>query len=322
MLSGLSASKECSAKQKMGNLVYIHKGYSWYVPLALRNGRRFYGRNVHYIGDAYGCFVARVLGVRAHRLKDYHKSADKFSKIYRHHSNLGYAFELFCIQRWFVLSEFLQTTGMNSCVYLDTDVLLTQNLSELTRQTAQFGMVFTGYSAHVCFINQSAMLCELTDFINSFYLDVNNEQLLESMHKSMVERAGSGGVSDMDLFYMFREKQPTSAGSFPEIFGQSPIDGSLADTRGFKDDGRGFKKLIWNGGRPSAVTGDGKIILFAALHHQGKAKSIMNENYRKLSKRFFVSSSLVCFSLNIFFKMVSKIWKLLCTAPTLQHHKL
>lgn len=318
----LSVSKEFSAKQKMGNLVYIHKGYSWYVPLALWNGRRFYGSDVYYIGDAYGCFVARVLGVRAHRLKNYHKSADKFSKIYRHHSNLGYDFELFCIQRWFVLSEFLQATGMKSCVYLDTDVLLAQNLSELVRQTTQFGIVFTGYSAHVCFINQSAMLRKLTDFINSFYIDVNNESLLESMHKSMVERAGSGGVSDMDLFYLFREKQPTSAGSFPKIFGKSPIDVSLADTRGFEEDAKGFKKLVWNGGRPSVVTGDGKIILLAALHHQGKAKSIMSKNYRKISKCFMVFSSLVCFSLNIFFKVVSKIWRLLCTGPTLQDHKL
>jgi hypothetical protein len=250
-----------------------------------------------------------MLGVRPHRLKDYHKSADKFSKIYRHHSNLGYEFELFCIQRWFVLSEFLQAKGLNSCLYLDTDVLLTQNLSELARQTAQFGMAFTGYSAHVCFINQSAMLCELTDFIKSFYLDLNNEQFLKSMHKSMVERAGSGGVSDMDLFYLFREKHPTSMGCFPKILGKNPIDLSLADTRGFEEDEKGFKKLVWNGGRPSAVTSDGQINLFAALHHQGKAKSIMNENYCKISKYSNPLVSSTCFLLNSIFKFFKKLSK-------------
>ena len=127
------------------------------------------------------------------------------------------------------------------------------------------------------------------------------------MHKSMVARAGGGGVSDMDMFYLFREKQSTMTGSFPEIFGRSPIDLTLSETNGYKDDGRGFKRLVWNGRRPSAILFNEQLIPLSALHHQGKAKSLIKLHYSKISKCLLVFSSLLCFSLNIFFKVVNKI---------------
>jgi hypothetical protein len=100
----------------MNPLIYIHKGYSWYVPLALLNGKQFNSRNVVYLGDAYGCWVARLFGVKSYRIDDYRKSADAFAKIYRHYSSLGHEFELFCIQRWFILTEYLEAEQLESCI--------------------------------------------------------------------------------------------------------------------------------------------------------------------------------------------------------------
>jgi hypothetical protein len=195
--------------------------------------------------------------------------------------------------------EFLQTTGKNSCVYLDTDMLLSQNLSELARQVSRFGIVFTGYSAHACIINDTNTLYKLNMFIKGLYSDVSNEQQLKSMKKSMVERAGAGGVSDMDMFYLFKQENPALAGSFPENFDPNPIDLSLDDTRGFVQDGDGFKKLLWSGRQPSAILANGKIISLATLHHQGKAKALFIKNSSKISNTPPWVEGLICKALYI-----------------------
>jgi hypothetical protein len=269
------------------SLIYIHKGYSWYVPLALLNGKQFYGRNVHYIGDAYGCFVARMLGVRAHRLRDYHKGADDFAKIYSHHSTLGYDFELFCIQRWFVLLEFLRKQGMDSCVYLDTDVLLAANLQEIVEKTRKFGLTFTGYSAHVCFVNRAAALAELCDFISQLYENPDNEERLRARHEEMAANYGGGGVSDMTMFWWMQKERPDLIGDYPSIFGDSPIDVSLDDTRGFKADANGFKKIEWFNRIPNVNAADGRSIRLLALHHQGAAKVLFQYNFKMINDDIF-----------------------------------
>lgn len=281
------------------------------MPLALRNGRRFYGRDVHYIGDAYGCFVARMLGVRAHRLQNYHAAADEFAKVYRHHSTLGYEFELFCIQRWFVLMEFLKKTGKDCCVYLDTDVLLTRNLNDLVRQTLDFGLTFTGYSAHVCFVNRLTALEELCSYILKLYSDPANEERLRARHKEMAANYGGGGVSDMTMFWWLQKELPDLIGDYPAIFGQSPIDVSLGDTRGFEVDGTGFKKLAWTCGQASAFLSSGDEIPLFAIHHQGSAKKIIQFNFRKTreTNSFFNKFETIIDSLVFFgWRCVQKIF--------------
>ena len=291
------------------SLVYIHKGYSWYVPLALRNGRRFYGKDVHYIGDAYGCFVARMFGVRAHRLRDFHKAADEFVQVYRHHSTLGYEFELFCIQRWFVLLEFLKKTKRDSCIYLDTDVLLTRNLSDLVRQTLHFGLTFTGYSAHVCFVNHVPALEKLCTYIMSLYSNPANEERLRARHDEMATYYGGGGVSDMTMFWWMQKERPDLIGDYPSIFGNSPIDVSMDDTRGLEVDGEGFKKLVWDAGQPSARLTSGQRVAMAALHYQGKAKFLIESHYSKILKSRSVVPKLICKALHTLFKFLKKIAK-------------
>jgi hypothetical protein len=215
-------------------------------------------------------------------VRHYHKAAVDFANVYRHHSTLGYEFELFCIQRWFVLLEFLKKTRRDSCVYLDTDVLLTRNLNDLVRQTLDFGLTFTGYSAHVCFVNRLAALEELCSYIMKLYSNPANEERLRARHEEMATHYGGGVVSDMKMFWCMQNERPDLIGDYPSIFGNSPIDVSMDDTRGFEVGGEGFKKLVWDVGQPSAILSGGKMVSLAALHHQGKAKGIMGFHSKKL----------------------------------------
>lgn len=264
------------------NLIYIHKGYSWYVPLALLNGRKFCAAKVYYIGDAFGCWVARRCGAKTWPVRNFYKSADEFAKIYRHHSELGAGFELFCIQRWFILAEFMAACGLDACTYLDTDVLLTRNIDGEQARTAGFGLTYTGYSAHVCFVNRLAALQRFCSFITALYADTASEEKMRQWHRHMVEASGGGGVSDMTLFHWFQKEHPKVLGDYPSIFGDSPFDVSLEETRGFQSDEARFKRLVWSAGQPYAIATDGRKIELAALHHQGRGKCLLKEYAGKL----------------------------------------
>lgn len=290
----------------MSPLIYIHKGYSWYVPLALLNGKRFSSGKIIYLAGSYGCWVARLLGVQSCRVDDYRRSADAFGKIYRHHSSLGHEFELFCIQRWFILAEFLEAKQMESCIYLDTDVQLTKSLSSVVAQTRKFGLTFTGYSAHVCLVNHLDAIKQLCQFIMELYSDPASETKFREWHQKMVKETGSGGVSDMTLFYWFQKTYPEVLGDYPSIFGDSPIDVSLEEIRGFESDKNGFKKLVWKGGVPSAVTSHGCSVELSALHHQGRGKKLMSSNAARLGIGYF-QRKFMSPTLSILYHLVSKI---------------
>jgi len=277
----------------LSDLIYIHKGYSWYAPLALLNGRRFWTGEVHYIGNTYGCWVAWLCGVKAWPIERFRKSADEFARIYRHHSELGAEFELFCIQRWFILAEFMAARRLDAATYLDTDILLTRNVDGERVRTAAFGLTFTGYSAHLCFINRLTALQRFCAFVTALYADPSSEEKMQEYHHFMVGRYGSSGVSDMALFYWFQKEHPEVLGDYPSIFVDSPFDVSLEEVSGFKSDEYGFKRLAWENGRPFAITTDGRRIDLATLHHQGRGKSRLKEHAGRLGVGFITRSVLV-----------------------------
>ena len=290
-------------------LIYIHNGYSWYVPIALINGKSKSGNNVYYLGGRYGCFVARLLGVKAYPINHYLKAANAFAKIYRHHSNLSFDFELFCIQRWFILWEFLESQKINSCIYIDTDVLLTRSLEAEVEQTSQFGLTFTGYSAHVCFVNRLDAIKQFCQYIMDLYADPASEAKFREWHQKMIIETGSGGVSDMTLFYWFQKEYPDLLGDYPAIFGNSSVDVSLEEIQGFKFDKNGFKNLHWNNKKPSAITDDGRLLELSTIHHQGRSKRIMKENARKLGFSYFYLTFMTPFFSNTY-RCLSKILKI------------
>jgi len=258
----------------MTSLIYIHKGYSWYVPLALRNGRRFADDEVHFLGDRFGCAVARACGVNASNLGDFRQGADRFAAIYRHHSSLGPDFELFCIQRWFMLADFMTARGLDSCVYLDTDILLSKNIEDERARTLEFGLTYSGYSAHLCCVNRLSALQQFCNWIMALYSDPSSEERMIDWHRKLLADYAGGGVSDMTLFHWFQKDHPKVLGDYPAIFGDSPLE----EVRSFQADEEGFKRLVWSDDRPSAVADDGRLIGLASLHHQGRAKALLTQN--------------------------------------------
>lgn len=264
-------------------IIYIHRGYSWYLPIVLRNGIDFHGRgNVWFLGDPYANAIARIIGANSAPIKEYQKGAEAFEADYIHESNLGREFELFCLQRWFILLEFMRRQGLDAAIYLDSDILLTQHLEPYRKQTLTWPMTFTGYSAHISFINTRAVLDHFCRFTTTFYRDPDNESKRVAWRKKMENLSGSGGVSDMTLFYWFKEAHPDFIGDYRDIFKDSPFDVSLQDTRGFETGTHGFKRLIWEERTPFVKKTDGTKIALACLHHQGRAKILLKNHAKAL----------------------------------------
>jgi hypothetical protein len=295
----------------MPPIVYIHQGYSWYLPLSLRNGRNFAIGDVHYLGDCFGRSVARACGAKVWNLKNHSASAERFAAIYRHHSELGADFELFCIQRWFILADFLEVNGLESCIYLDTDILLTKNITQEWQCTLGFDLAYTGYSAHLCCVNRLSALKKFCDWVMDFYGNPSNEMRMVEWHRSTVEIHGGGGVSDMTMFHWFQQDNPDVLGDYPAIFGDSPFDVSLEETRGFRSDEDGFKFLTWEHGRPSAVGEDGRLIKLASLHHQGRAKLRLRQNAELLNENARLQAAIGT-GLDLMFRIGRRIMRYIC----------
>ncbi|QDT55843.1 hypothetical protein Pan44_38910 [Caulifigura coniformis] len=265
-----------------GDLFFVHSGYSWYIPYAIETAIRNSGMRVHFVGDRFACQVAKALGARTYLAGEYSRRATEFGKIYRHHSSLGVSFERICIERWFTLHEVAAAHGFERFVYADTDILVVDNLPPYVQKTASFGLMFDGVSAHLCFVNRREALRQLCDFVEEVYRDREWEPRMEAVFAGKMAEYGGGGVSDMTMFQWFREKHPDVLGTYDEVFGVNPFDGSLFEFVGFEADEKGFKKLGWNGRTPSATMSDGQSVTLATLHHQGHAKTLLKDNARRL----------------------------------------
>ncbi len=287
------------------DFIYIHKGYSWYVPLAIQNGKTFCRGEVHYLGDTYGCMIASCFGAKTGKISDYEIFARQFATFYRHYSTLGQEFELFCIQRWFILRDYMKSQGIKQAVYLDTDILVCESLDPFIEKFKGYGMTFSGYSAHLNFILDWSILDDFCRFVTELYSDSKNLPQLDQWYQKMLLNAGAGGVSDMTLFYWFHEKYPEKIARYQDFFEYSPFDGSLDDLRECEGDENGLKKIYWeaNSAHVTLKTNQKKIKL-ATLHHQGRGKKVLHSNVLALGKNKVLPE--------FFLIMVAKLYGGLC----------
>jgi hypothetical protein len=286
-------------------LVYIHNGYSWYLPLVLANGLGWHHGSVHFVGNRFGCWVAALFGARVHPIETFQESAASFVQLYRHHSALGEDFERFCIGRWFILRDFMVAQEMASCIYLDSDILITSDLGGLVDRTSGFPMAYTGFSAHCVCVNERSGLDRFCNWVVDFYRDPANEPRMQAWLATCLADSGSSGMSDMVLFHWFHQDFPDQLVGFDSLYSRSPIDVSLADTTGYQDDGRGFKLIRWIRRRAFAVSEGGDLHELVVLHHQGRAKALIRANARELGFSWFTTDVLTRV-LDLFFRIQRK----------------
>ena len=142
-------------------IIFIHNQNSSYLPLSLWQARKSNPETeVILIGDSGNAHFNYL--VNHVDKSQYSKRADEFAKKFVNFSTNSHEFELICLQRWFILEEFMRQNNLEKCLYLDSDILLFGNVKSEIHRFRFFGMTIAGISGHSNYINDIEVLAEFS----------------------------------------------------------------------------------------------------------------------------------------------------------------
>ena len=189
-------------------VVFIHKGNSAYLYNTFFQLRV---TNPSIVGYLIGTKESKQYEplIKHIDIHAYEKEATTFGEMYQHFSTNSMEFELTCIQRWFVLKEFMVQNNIQKCLYLDSDVLLYEDVQVLAEKYAHAGMTLCGISGHTNFIDKDVLI-DFCNFIYLIYTSSDTYADLDNYYKAFILKHGAGGVSDMTLLTKYMEAKPNN----------------------------------------------------------------------------------------------------------------
>jgi hypothetical protein len=267
-------------------IVFIHKGNSSYLFYSIYKAKisnsdseifligtsetKHYGKLVHYLP-----------------IEDFLSKATELEKVFTNYSTNSAAFELFCLQRWFILDEFMKKEGIKRCVYIDSDILVYSNLSKAGQAFQNFDMTFLGYSPHTNFINNRLILEDFCNFIFNTYSKPEAAMFLEKKYNNFLKQYDAGGISDMTFFHDYNKLHPGRLGNISVILENSTFDITLDTEFGYEME-ENIKKIKWINQIPHCKNlANKQWILFHTLHFQGALKKLMWSFWKKKTTRFY-----------------------------------
>ncbi|EKE02038.1 MAG: hypothetical protein ACD_20C00434G0011 [uncultured bacterium] len=281
-------------------IIFIHKGDCDYLAYSLTQAKHFNpDSKIFLIGDKENSHYKFVNHIN---ISDYFTNGKEFEKIYKHLSTLSRKFELFCIQRWFILKDFMSANNINKCVYIDSDVLLYSNITEEQKKFEQFDFALSGISGHTCFINNIEGLTKFCDFVTCIYNDASQLEYLEKFVLHLVKNELPGGICDMILFSEYAKRNRDRIGENFQIIDASIFDHTINTSDGFEMKNK-IKNICFKNNIPYCKHLEtNKDIKFNSLHLQGEAKELM-PIYHKGNK---IAAEMYCF----LYKFKNKVIKL------------
>lgn len=238
----------------------------------------------------------------------------QFSKVYQHFSSNNQDFEFICIERWFILLEHMKRNKLTELIYIDSDVIIYENLSEIIlkhykhyeiclsiydqkyedmRWVASGGHMYTTYKALEAF-------CQ---FILDTY--TNNIKKLLLKWNWHLDNKIKGGINDMTFIYLFQHQTDFKIGNLLAVVDNEFCwDSHLySSTNEVKDEyemehscllNNDIKKIKFKNNHPYCYnTIKQKDIRFVLLHFQSDAKRIMPKYIRsKFNLKWFITDKL------------------------------
>lgn len=202
-------------------------------------------------------------------LEDYWEDAAKFEPYYVHLSGNHRAFELFCIQRWYVLRRWMRHQGFDRVLYTDSDVLLYCNAEEQYEPYRECALTLAlGSSAATSYFTLAGLEA-FCDFVDSVYIG-QNAILAEfkRIYAEMQAQGLPGGISDMALFKFFKaEARHVRVGEMTEVHDGATWDHNINSGDGYVMK-NGIKRIEWIDKKPYG-TRNGGFVRFNSLHFQG-----------------------------------------------------
>lgn len=294
-------------------IVFIHKGNSWYLPYTLYQAEKQNpDTTIYLIGNAANKHFSKL--VRHVDIGEYAEAGANLSAVYRHNSSLGQEFEFLCIERWFILNQFMLTHNINSCIYSDSDILMYADLSRHFARLNHSGMTWESFSAHTNYISDQIFLQKYCDLVIDLYSGKTFSD--EFKNESHFFRINAGSlkmnISDMSFFHdynllyqniLLHVDRPNNAGV---------IDAMLDDARYFETDKERFKNIVWEKKTPYVTEKTSQTRFpMLTLHFQGRGKQRLKQSFTEKSLYFFYI--LINNSVRLIFdKIVRKLKHSLC----------
>lgn len=177
-------------------VIFIHRGDSDYLEHSLWQAKQ-YNDDVILIGDSTNNHFEWI---RHFDMNNYFREAELFANDYVHLSSNVPSFELFCIQRWYVLKEFVNRQKIDRFFYCDSDVMVYCDISqEFNHADCDVALPnIEGYSGHNSFWSMDA-LNHFCHFTSLFYGQKENISLWEYYYRY---RRGNA-ICDMTLLTEF-----------------------------------------------------------------------------------------------------------------------
>ena len=260
---------------------YVHRGNPFYLKYSLAQTReRLPGARIILLGDETNRSLSEF--AEHHSLTDLMAAANVLTDCYVHLSPNPKEFELFCLQRWFVVAEFVERHSIpGPILYLDSDVLVFEDVfSSLADQkvdlatTRVLGPAFT-------FFGSPQILQGLTRFILQSYKEETRLDALRTMYESGVTPFFLQGryVSDMHLLGLYYLTLKKTVDLF-EFRTDVVFDYAFHTAEGFSfNPYKRIKRLWWTKGAPYGKR-DGHLVRFAGLHFQVGTKVYLPLYYR------------------------------------------
>jgi len=139
---------------------------------------------------------------------------NKFEVNYEHLNTTPLDYEKFCYKRWFLLKEFMHQNNINLCFYVDSDVILMNNITEDWVNYSQYEMTLLHRSAAVSSYITYESICKFCEMLISVYADKNSYYFKKiKSHYLVRNQCGlTGGVCDMTLLELFHYTQELGGG--------------------------------------------------------------------------------------------------------------
>lgn len=190
------------------NIVIIHNGFAKYVVYALKklketnkNSNIFLISNNNYKKySKYSTFV---------NINDCLKDDAKlFKSKYIHLGKSDLNYEMFCMQRWIILKDFMKEYSINECFYMDSDILIYSDLYEALIPFNDYKISLAHNLGLSMYIKSVNILDEFSKFLLFKYTNENEINKLKEMYYNTgrVSNGVAGSISDMDISREFFSK--------------------------------------------------------------------------------------------------------------------
>lgn len=267
-------------------IVLIHQGDNDYLFRTLYMLNRFYkpseiflignNANKHYSNYCTHFSVA-----------DLKTETTQISKAFFNLSSNGADFELFCIERWFILSAFLKRQKLIKAIYLDTDILIYESLEAYCTKFKGYGMTMIGVSGHTNFVLKPEVLEKFCAWILNLYSSNEGKETINQWYQEHLTKHKLGGISDMTFFTKYQLANPAELVNLEGISAEFNFDRSFSESNGFETEVNGMKKLYWTGNTPQIKhLESGKLVNAVTLHFQGIGKPFLLTNVKPKTLSF------------------------------------